>query len=65
MNMSDRVLPPIFSDVPFKKVKIPDDLYSHMMDEYDVMEFTKVDDAAQLAEISQDAVVTVISCIEK
>ena len=30
-----------------------------------VLEFTKVDDAAQLAEISQDAVVTVISCIEK
>ena len=30
-----------------------------------VLEFTRVDDAEQLAEISQDAVVTVISCIEK
>jgi len=42
--MSEDILPPIFNDVPFKKVKIPDDLYSHLMDEYDVMEFTKVDD---------------------
>ena len=30
-----------------------------------VLKFTKVDDAAQLAQITQDAVVTVISCIEK
>ena len=30
-----------------------------------VLQFTKVDDASQLAQISQDAVVTVISCIEK
>ena len=30
-----------------------------------VLKFTKVDDAAQLAQISQDAVVTVISCITK
>ena len=30
-----------------------------------VLKFTKVDDASQLAQISQDAVVTVISCIEK
>ena len=30
-----------------------------------VLKFTKVDDASQLAEITQDAVVTVISCIEK
>ena len=30
-----------------------------------VLKFTRVDDAAQLAELSQDAVVTVISCIEK
>ena len=30
-----------------------------------VLKFNKVDDAAQLAELSQDAVVTVISCIEK
>ena len=30
-----------------------------------VLKFTRVDDAAQLAEITQDAVVTVISCIDK
>jgi len=30
-----------------------------------VLKFTKVDDASQLAQITQDAVVTVISCIEK
>ena len=30
-----------------------------------VLKFTKVEDAAELAQISQDAVVTVISCIEK
>ena len=30
-----------------------------------VLKFTKVDDAAQLAQITQDSVVTVISCIEK
>ena len=30
-----------------------------------VLKFTKVDDASQLAQISQDAVVTVISCIDK
>ena len=30
-----------------------------------VLKFTKVDDASQLAQISQTAVVTVISCIEK
>ena len=28
------VLQPIFNDVPFKKVKVPDNLYSFMMDEY-------------------------------
>ena len=30
-----------------------------------VLKFTKIDDASQLAQVSQDAVVTVISCIEK
>ena len=30
-----------------------------------VLKFTKISDASQLAEISQDAVITVISCIEK
>ena len=30
-----------------------------------VLKFTKVEDANELAQISQDAVVTVISCIEK
>ena len=30
-----------------------------------VLKFTKIDDASQLAQISQDAVVTVISCITK
>ncbi len=30
-----------------------------------VLKFTKVEDASQLAQISQDAVVTVISCIDK
>ena len=30
-----------------------------------VLKFTRVEDAAELAQISQDAVVTVISCIEK
>ena len=30
-----------------------------------VLKFTKVDDASQLTQITQDAVVTVISCIEK
>ena len=30
-----------------------------------VLKFTKINDASQLAQISQDAVVTVISCIEK
>ena len=30
-----------------------------------VLKFTRIDDASQLAEISQDAVVTVISCIDK
>ena len=30
-----------------------------------VLKFTKVEDATELAQISQDAVVTVISCIEK
>ena len=30
-----------------------------------VLKFTKIDDASQLAQITQDAVVTVISCITK
>ena len=30
-----------------------------------VLKFTRVEDAAELAQITQDAVVTVISCIEK
>ena len=30
-----------------------------------VLKFTRVDDASQLAQVTQDAVVTVISCIEK
>ena len=30
-----------------------------------VLKFTKVDDASQLAQVTQNAVVTVISCIEK
>ena len=30
-----------------------------------VLKFTKIDDASQLAQVSQDAVVTVISCITK
>ena len=30
-----------------------------------VLNFTKVDDATKLAETTQDAIVTVISCIEK
>ncbi len=30
-----------------------------------VLKFTKIDDASELAQVSQDAVVTVISCIEK
>ena len=30
-----------------------------------VLKFTKVEDAAELAQISQDAVVTVIDCIAK
>ena len=30
-----------------------------------LLKFTRIDDASQLAQISQDAVVTVISCIEK
>ena len=30
-----------------------------------VLKFTKIDDASQLAQITQDAVVTVISCIDK
>ena len=30
-----------------------------------VLKFTKIEDATELAQISQDAVVTVISCIEK
>ena len=30
-----------------------------------VLRFTKIEDATELAQISQDAVVTVISCIEK
>ena len=30
-----------------------------------VLKFTKVDDASELAQVTQDAVVTVISCIEK
>ena len=30
-----------------------------------VLKFTRIDDASQLAQVSQDAVVTVISCIEK
>ena len=30
-----------------------------------VLKFTKVDDASQLAQTTQQAVITVISCIEK
>ena len=30
-----------------------------------VLKFTRIDDASQLAQVSQDAVVTVISCITK
>ena len=30
-----------------------------------VLKFTRIDDASQLAQITQDAVVTVISCIDK
>ena len=33
------VLQPIFNDVPFKKVKVPDNLYSFMMDEYKTLVF--------------------------
>jgi prolyl 4-hydroxylase len=33
---------PRFSDLPFKKIKIPDDLYSEIMEEYKQMKFTSV-----------------------
>ena len=42
--MSNKVLPPIFNDVPFKKVKIPYEVHSHIMNDYDSMEFSMVDD---------------------
>lgn len=52
MNESNKILPPIFSDVPFKKIKIPNDLYSHLEREREIMEFTRTD-----VEIEWDSVV--------
>jgi len=43
--MSDHILPPRFaSGSPFKKVKIPEDLYSKIMEEYKKMDFKQVVD---------------------
>ncbi len=46
--MSNYILPPRFaSDAPFKKVKIPEDLYSRIMDEYKSMDFSGIVDNIQ------------------
>lgn len=47
MPENTKVLPPIFSDVPFKKIKIPYELYSHLESEYQTMEFEKVDNEVE------------------
>jgi prolyl 4-hydroxylase len=36
------MLPPIFSDPPFKKIKVPEDLYSKIMNEYRSMPFDQI-----------------------
>lgn len=41
--MSNKVLQPIFNEVPFKKVKIPEELYSFMMEEYKTLTFDILD----------------------
>lgn len=42
--MDTKIKPPVFNQIPFKKVKIPSELYSQIKDEYNEMEFTKVID---------------------
>ena len=51
-----------FTDIPDVTINTDTGALARLLP---VLKFTKVDDAAQLAEITQDAVVTVISCIEK
>lgn len=41
--MSRKILEPIFNDVPFKKLKLPEELYSILKEEYKTMEFSKID----------------------
>ena len=41
--MSNNVLQPVFNEVPFKKVKIPEELYSFMMEEYKTLTFDILD----------------------
>lgn len=40
--MSDKTRPPIFNKVPFKKIKLPELLYSKIQDEYRRMRFDNV-----------------------
>lgn len=47
------VLQPIFNDVPFKKVKIPGNLYSFMMDEYKTLVFDQKDQEITFDKIYQ------------
>jgi len=47
------VLQPIFNDVPFKKIKVPDNLYSFMMDEYKTLVFDQKDQEVTFDKIYQ------------
>lgn len=40
--MNSKIKPPIFNNIPFKKLKVPSELYSKIKEEYNKMEFTKV-----------------------
>lgn len=52
--MDNTILPPRFAnESPFKKVKIPEDLYSKIVEEYKTMNFNQViDDVKYYPEVS-------------
>ena len=43
-KMDTKIKPPVFNQIPFKKVKIPSELYSKIMEEYSTMEFNEIAD---------------------
>lgn len=49
--MSKNTLEPIFNEVPFKKVKLPEDLYSFIMEEYKKREFDQIDQCIEYSTV--------------